>query len=64
MFNLDLGLFNLREFPLVTDVFSSKRLLSIEGYVLGPMSGIVDTVSSSLRVFTFIYQSGLCHSSH
>ena len=26
MFNLDLGLFNLRDFPLVTEVFNSKRL--------------------------------------
>ena len=26
MFNLDLGLFNLREFPLVTEVYRSKRL--------------------------------------
>ena len=36
MFNLDLGLFNLREFPLVTEVFSSKRLF--EGIPSNPLS--------------------------
>ena len=36
MINLDLGLFNLREFPLVTEVFSSKRLS--EGMPSNPLS--------------------------
>ena len=36
MFNLDLGLFNLRKFPLVTEVFSSKRLF--EGMPSNPLS--------------------------
>ena len=36
MFNLDLCLFNLRKFPLVTEVFSSKR--KFEGMPSNPLS--------------------------
>ena len=58
MFNLDLGLFNLREFPLVTEVFSSKRLF--EGMASNPLSILNVSIRSprcllSSRVVIFKY---------
>ena len=46
MFNLDLGLFNLREFPLVTGVLSLKRLF--EGMSSNSLS-ILNVSIRSLR---------------
>ena len=51
MFNLDLGLFNLREFPLVTEVFSSKRLF--EGMPSNPLS-ILNVLTCLLNHISFI----------
>ena len=36
MFNINIGLFDLREFSVVTEVFSSKRLF--EGMPSNPLS--------------------------
>ena len=38
MFNLDLDLFNLREFPLVTEVFSSNVDVSVKDIVMSQNS--------------------------
>ena len=58
MSNLDLGLFNLREFPLVTEVFSSKR--QFEGMPSNPLSILNVSIRSprcllSSRVVRFKY---------
>ena len=50
MFNLDLGLFNLREFPLVTEVFSSKRLF--EGMPSNPLSILNVSIRSPRRLLS------------
>ena len=62
MFNLDLGLFNLREFPLVTEVFSSKRLS--DGMPSNPLSILNVSIRSprcllSSRVVRFKYLSSV-----
>ena len=46
MFNLDPGLFILREFPPVTDVFSSKSLF--EGMPSNPLSILNVSIRSPL----------------
>ena len=60
MFNLGLGLFNLRKFPLVTEVFNSKRLF--EGMPSNPLSILSVSIRSprcllSSRVVRFKYLS-------
>ena len=49
MFNLDLGLFNLREFPHVTEVFSSKRLF--EGMPSNPLSILNEVCTMSTKLY-------------
>ena len=66
MFNLDRGLVSLREFPLVIEVFSSKRLFT--GMLSNPLSTCILNVSIrsprcllSSRVVRFKYFSLSCY---
>ena len=54
MFNLDRGVFHLREFPLVTDVFSSKRLF--ERMPSNPLSILNVSIMLLLHIYELAYE--------
>ena len=54
MFNLDRGLFHLREFPLVTDAFSSKRLF--ERMPSNPLSILNVSIMLLLHIYELAYE--------
>ena len=54
MFNLDRGLFHLREFPLVTDALSSKRLF--ERMPSNPLTILNVSIMLLLHIYDLAYR--------